>query len=145
MSGSTENEAVEQDIKPAGSPDQGMDRIRKEKRLAIYLRDGMACVYCGDGVEDGADLTLDRLKLNIRGGGDSAFNLVTACGSCSARRGALSLRAFCRAMAEHLGNEVDALSIEKEIRNTVRRKIDTKRMADLLARRGAWLKALKPK
>lgn len=33
---------------------QGMNWIRKDKRLAIYMRDGMACVYCG--------LTLDHLK-----------------------------------------------------------------------------------
>jgi len=38
---------------------QGMNWIRKEKRLAIYLRDGLACGYCGQSIEDGAKLTLD--------------------------------------------------------------------------------------
>ena len=29
----------------------GSKWIRPEKRMAIYLRDGLACVYCGEGVE----------------------------------------------------------------------------------------------
>src|SRR5438128_11454104 len=33
---------------------QGMNWIRPEKRLALYLRDGLACCYCGEAVEDGA-------------------------------------------------------------------------------------------
>ena len=39
----------------------GMNWIRKEKRLSIYLRDGLACVWCGQAVEDGIKLTLDHL------------------------------------------------------------------------------------
>ncbi|KKK72946.1 hypothetical protein LCGC14_2898780, partial [marine sediment metagenome] len=35
---------------------QGMNWIRPEKRLAIYLRDGLACCYCGATVEDGTKL-----------------------------------------------------------------------------------------
>lgn len=27
---------------------QGMNWIRQDKRLAIYLRDGLACVWCGE-------------------------------------------------------------------------------------------------
>jgi 5-methylcytosine-specific restriction endonuclease McrA len=44
---------------------QGMNWIRQEKRLAIYLRDGLACGYCGDSVENGAKLSLDHLKPHI--------------------------------------------------------------------------------
>ena len=58
---------------------QGMNWIRKEKRLAIYLRDGLACCFCGEGVEDGAKLTLDHLTPHSHGGTNGAENLATAC------------------------------------------------------------------
>jgi 5-methylcytosine-specific restriction endonuclease McrA len=60
----------------------GMNWIRKEKRLAIYLRDGMRCVYCGTGVGK-CQLTLDHLDLE---GTNDATNLVTACKGCNAAR-----------------------------------------------------------
>jgi len=41
---------------------QGMNWIRREKRVAIYLRDGCACAYCGATLEDGTQLTLDYLR-----------------------------------------------------------------------------------
>ena len=66
---------------------QGMKWIRNEKRLAIYLRDGLACVYCAESVEDGATLTLDHLKTHFRGGSNEAGNLVTACKRCNSSRG----------------------------------------------------------
>lgn len=31
---------------------QGMNWIRQEKRYAIYLRDGLACVWCKATIED---------------------------------------------------------------------------------------------
>ena len=34
---------------------------RPEKRLAIYLRDDMACIYCGIGIEEAGTLTLDHV------------------------------------------------------------------------------------
>ena len=39
-----------------------MNSISKPKRVALYLRDGLGCVYCGESVEDGANLTLDYLR-----------------------------------------------------------------------------------
>ena len=30
----------------------GMNWLPKARRLAIYLRDGLACAYCGASVED---------------------------------------------------------------------------------------------
>ena len=56
---------------------QGMNWIRQEKRLAIYLRDGMSCAYCGASVEGGAQLSLDHVKPHSRGGSNAAANLVT--------------------------------------------------------------------
>jgi len=66
---------------------QGSKWIRKDKRLAIYLRDGMACAYCGKGVEEsGNHLTLDHLLPCAAGGGNHEGNLVTCCLSCNSRR-----------------------------------------------------------
>ena len=53
--------------KPNGSY-QGMNWIKPAKRLALYLRDGLACAYCGDGIEDGIRLTLDHLTPHSLGG-----------------------------------------------------------------------------
>ena len=42
--------------------DQGSSWIRRDKRVAIYLRDGNACIYCGAGTEELKYLTLDHLR-----------------------------------------------------------------------------------
>lgn len=67
--------------------------ITPEKRLAINLRDGLACAYCGKDLHgaDPADVTLDHLvprnvKVSHGGGGNEATNLVTACRRCNSSR-----------------------------------------------------------
>ena len=47
----------------------GRNWIRPEKRRALYLRDGLACVYCGDSLEDGARLTQAAKALIAQRGG----------------------------------------------------------------------------
>ena len=49
----------------------GSKWIRPDKRLAIYLRDGLACAYCGDSVEEGAKLSLDHLTCHSHGGSNN--------------------------------------------------------------------------
>jgi hypothetical protein len=68
--------------------------IRKDKRLAIYLRDGMACAYCGAGMEMGAMLTLDHLICVSHGGSNGENNLITCCHTCNSTRGAMKLDAW---------------------------------------------------
>jgi|SRR6185295_3230524 len=65
-------------------------------RLAVYLRDGLACVWCGWAVEDGAGLTLDHLTPHCRGGSNESRNLVTACKRCNDTRGATSAAEWAR-------------------------------------------------
>ena len=61
--------------------------IRKEKRLAIYLRDGLACAYCGARQEQpGVMLSLDHLVCRTHGGGNGEGNLITACHACNTNR-----------------------------------------------------------
>ena len=56
--------------------------LRREKRLAIYLRDGLACIYCGSSDR----LTLDHLTPLSRRGTNHPDNLVSACGPCNTRK-----------------------------------------------------------
>lgn len=65
--------------------------ISKEKRVAVYLRDGCRCVYCGSQ----AKLTLDHVKPKAMGGRDLLHNLVTACQPCNASKKDMSLRSWC--------------------------------------------------
>lgn len=66
---------------------QGSKWIGRDKRLAIYLRDGMACMFCGAGVETlSRPLTLDHLLACELGGSNEATNLVTCCLSCNSSK-----------------------------------------------------------
>lgn len=66
----------------------GSKWIRPVKRLAVYLRDGFRCAYCGRDLHDSppADVTLDHLLPRCFGGSNDAENLVTACRSCNSQR-----------------------------------------------------------
>jgi 5-methylcytosine-specific restriction endonuclease McrA len=62
--------------------------IRREKRLAIYLRDDFRCVYCGAVLRYArpSEVTLDHLLPRSAGGNNEAYNLVTADKSCNSSR-----------------------------------------------------------
>jgi hypothetical protein len=62
--------------------------IRKERRLAIYIRDSFRCAYCGCDLRHAApaDITLDHLLPRSTGGNNESTNLVTACRSCNSAR-----------------------------------------------------------
>ncbi len=62
--------------------------IRREKRLALYLRDEFTCLYCGRNLKTAApaDITLDHLLPRHFGGTNDPTNLVTACRSCNCSR-----------------------------------------------------------
>ena len=112
----------------------GMNWIRKEKRLAIYLRDGMACSYCGVGIEEeDTILTLDHIMPRCKGGDNEACNLVTSCLRCNSARQARPLATFCRAVAEYVDHPV--AEIEGRIRNARRRCLPLDEAKELLARR----------
>jgi 5-methylcytosine-specific restriction endonuclease McrA len=99
--------------------------IRPEKRLAIYIRDGMACAYCGRGIEEGDKspvLTLDHLKPRSAGGNNDACNLITACQRCNSRRQDTPLKEWAGQLAPRL-------------RRQARRKLDLDEAKRIMARR----------
>lgn len=123
---------------------QGMNWITQRKRLAIYLRDGCACKWCGAAVEDGVKLTLDHVKPHSKGGTNDESNLITACKRCNDSRGARSLKAFAAAVATYLNHGVQAEAILAEVKAAQRRSIKPHLVeaAALIERRGSALKAL---
>lgn len=94
---------------------QGMNWIRQEKRLAIYLRDGCACVYCGATVEEGATLTLDHVVPHSRGGSNDATNLVTCCKRCNDSRGNRSLTKWVEVVVAYVNHGVLAKRVLRHV------------------------------
>jgi len=59
--------------------------ITREKRLAIYMRDGFHCGYCEKDLRDAdpSAITLDHLAPRCKGGTNEEQNLVTSCRPCN--------------------------------------------------------------
>lgn len=76
---------------------KGSGWIQPARRLAIYLRDGFLCQYCGRDLHaaNRRDVTLDHLKPQCKGGGHENENLVTACLTCNSKRQHRPWRRFC--------------------------------------------------
>ena len=64
----------------------GSKWIRRDKRLAIYLRDGFRCAYCGRDLAGAParEITLDHLTAGHADHRET--NLVMACRSCNSSR-----------------------------------------------------------
>lgn len=62
--------------------------IRKDLRLAIYLRDAFRCLYCCKDLHgvDPTDITLDHVKCDSDGGSNDPSNLITSCRHCNCSR-----------------------------------------------------------
>jgi hypothetical protein len=81
---------------------QGSKWIRQEKRLAIMIRDGFMCAYCGSSVEDGAKLTLDHITpvAFSETPNNTEKNLVCCCSTCNSKRGNTNLIQFLNTIYE---------------------------------------------
>lgn len=125
---------------------QGMNWIRQEKRLAIYLRDGCSCVWCGLAVEDDdVKLTLDHVVPHSKNGSNHESNLVTACHRCNTLRSNRDAKAFAKAVAQYINNGVKASDIIKHVVACSRRPLEQYKQeaAKLIERRGSAFKALR--
>ena len=121
---------------------QGMNWCRPSTRLAIYLRDGLACVYCAAAAETGTTLCLDHVIPASKGGGNAPRNLVTACKRCNDSRGNRSLSVFAAAIAAYLNRGAQPGAIVKDVRACQRRSLPRAEACDLLARRGSVSRVL---
>jgi hypothetical protein len=98
-------------------------------RWAIYLRDGLSCVYCQVTLDDllaergGNFLTLDHVKARKHGGCNSPHNLVAACYACNSAKARHSVAQFCRVQG------LNASTIRSRIGNRRSRDIDQYRLA----------------
>ncbi len=122
---------------------QGMNWITPKKRLAIYLRDGLACVYCGASVETGTKLSLDHLVPSSKGGSNGQTNLITCCSHCNSSRGSRPWRKFAAAVAAYINHGATPEAIVNDILKTVRRKLPLAQASELIAQRGGFAAALK--
>lgn len=119
---------------PRKRKNQGMNWIRQEKRLAIYIRDGLECAYCGSNIED-TKLTLDHLIPYSMGGSNDQTNLVTCCHRCNSSRGTRDWRLFAESVAAYQNTSSSA--IIEHITTTVQKPIDVPQAKKILAERRA--------
>jgi len=123
---------------------KGSKWIRKERRLGIYLRDGLACVWCGATVEDGSQLSLDHIVPASRNGGHESANLATACSKCNTARGNRSVTEFAKVVADYLNHDATAEEIARHVKNCTRRTVKLAEAKRLIARRGSISRVLNP-
>jgi 5-methylcytosine-specific restriction endonuclease McrA len=104
---------------------KGMNWIRQDLRLAIYLRDSLACVWCGDSIENGAQFAVDHIMPHSLGGTNKPTNLVTSCVRCNCSRGNRSVEEFAVAVAAYLDHDVKPFEIVKHVAETSNRDISS--------------------
>ena len=104
--------------------------IRTDKRLAIYIRDGWRCQYCGDDLSDvrAVEVSLDHIIPSKYGGDNESDNLVTSCRRCNGMRQDKALERFaspetCRIIRRQLDKDIS------EYRKIARRLIDEQKKA----------------
>jgi len=121
----------------------GAKWIRRERRLAIYMRDGLACVWCGSSLEDeGVTLSLDHIVPVSQGGKNISRNLVTSCRKCNSVRGDRSLHDFASAVAYYLNRGVAAQSIIAYVLDCANRPVDLRVAQHIISKRASWQRAL---
>lgn len=117
------------------------------KRLAIYLRDGLACCYCQAAVEDGVVLSLDHVECYSHGGSNDATNLVTSCRQCNSVRGNRSVADFAADVAGYLtadvaAREAKAAEIVARVAELTARQLPRAEAREMIARRGTAARAV---
>ena len=125
----------------------GMNWINKWKRLAIYMRDGFQCCYCGRGIAietDDADesirLTLDHLTpVNGEKPNNHETNLITCCDDCNKMRGTAPWQEFATAAAEVQG--IDPQDLINHILHLTRQSLPIRVAKQILETR-KWHEAI---
>lgn len=120
---------------------QGMNWIRKEKRLALYMLYGMQCSYCEGTAEEVDRLTLDHLTPVELGGSNHETNLACSCVTCNSRRGLIDWKDFARIVAEERQG-VTAEEIIERIETLRFADIDVNQAKGIIKAAGNWPSAL---
>jgi len=133
----------------------GMNFVRQDLRLALYLRDGCACGYCNSSISDEKSkspfataknkdrtevITLDHLKPRSKGGSHAPTNLVTSCKSCNDFRGNMDLKNFVGEVAAR--TKTDPAKIMAHVTATAARPFDRSLAKELIAKRGSSAQAM---
>jgi hypothetical protein len=123
---------------------QGMNWLRQDKRLAIYLRDGLACVWCGHSVENGAQLAVDHVQPYSKGGSNHETNLVTSCVRCNCSRGNRSVATFAVVVAAYVNHGIKPSDVKRHVAECAARDLKPfrRQAKDLIASRGSAAKVL---
>ena len=112
---------------------QQIDWLPREVRLAIYLRDGCACVYCGVSVEEGVRLALDHVVPCDLFGSDEPSNLVTCCTVCNSSKRNLTLRTYVQHLSDYGRNTED---MQRRVEAALARPLPLQAARRMLKRRG---------
>lgn len=97
----------------------------------VFARDGYTCVYCGRGVEDDVQLTLDHVTPSswfargvAAGAIDAPENLVCACVSCNSSKRDMDLDLYAAYLRRgHGWSAEEAAELRRRVRNALRRKL----------------------
>jgi hypothetical protein len=119
-----------------------MNWIRPTTRVAIYMRDGLACGWCGTTIEDGARLTLDHCVPRSKGGSNKPTNLITSCFKCNSSRGNRTLISFAKAVAGYVNHDMTANSILRHITTIRRRALPTLQARQIIYNRNQEIQDL---
>jgi 5-methylcytosine-specific restriction endonuclease McrA len=84
-------------------------------RIAVFVRDRGACVYCGAAYQAGAALTVDHVVSRKRGGGDGFDNLVTACRPCNEDKAHFSLGAYLFELGDRGASRADTQAVAARV------------------------------
>ena len=97
--------------------------INNVTRLAIYQRDGMACVWCKRGIEcKGVILSLDHIVcVSSVGSTNAASNLITCCKQCNEQRGTKSVKEFAFIIKR---NDDNAKNLIRKIKYHLNKPLD---------------------
>jgi len=115
------NKSMSNTKKNGNAANNGGKWIRADKRLAIYLRDGLSCAYCGAEMEHGdTQLTLDHVAPQELGGSNEAENLVCCCKRCNSAKQDKPVKDFIAYLAEQ---SIDTSDVPARIRRRTRRSI----------------------
>lgn len=113
-----ERSAVHVSKRPNGTRGQW---CRTTTRLALYARDGFACVYCQAEADSGVVLTLDHVTALELGGTNAVSNLVTCCFTCNSRKQDRTTRRWFALLRDE---GVDTSLVAVRVRRACARRID---------------------